>query len=792
MLTLTQVKQNIEAMEKQGASPADIQGYLDSLNGKIAKDSPVAPAPISQPTIGETQTKIIPGNNMFSKIGNALISSEQKFGKSIADSLPAFVPGSAAWTNKENTKLMASSQQITDNLLKTIKEKKARGEDTTRLEAALQQQMKDSGKPPIDINEVNASVNKTAKQVFGEGLGVFTDIATAGTYGNAAKGAQTGKLLVAGKASGKAAGFLGKAGIKSTIAPVAGKATPNIIGLASKEATKSYPKAIAMGALRGAAKAAPMGAAAGAGQGFSRALQDDKDLGEATLDAAQGAIVGGVAAGAVGGVTGGLSGWNNRRIEIKDGLKNAFIPDDQIDDALVQVERKTTGMKEMLKKAASEGDDDAKTMLEQIFKKNGTYVSEEAANRVDDIAADLNARKPGLGDKFKASIDINDVTPEELGIKAQDAVNSFKKIDPDVIQYKVVNGKKTTDEAAIDAVKKGFDEKDVAFVKNLSAEDKAIARKAASIAKAGANDKTFARQSLEESGKVVVDQAKTLQKAKQQIGQQLGALRVQLADVPVDLTKTSSTFMQDLAEAGVQVTDEGLDFANSRYANVPDVQKAIATAYGRVSSAGQNTTAKTADIIRQQLGTEVDLSAMSGTMDKSAKRILQRLYANLGDNLTSIDPNYAELSTKYSRLSDTLDDFQRSLGKDFKATDSLSGLKAGEVMRRMLGNASSNPVRIAEEMQTLARQYGYNPNVNVRNQLVFNQLLEDLLGSSQSQNLQSQLTKANLNAQEVVQTAADVATGNASGITSKVFKGLRLLRQVTPEDKLKALEALLN
>lgn len=764
MLTETrrqQLDKIVQQMVANKESDSNIQFVVNDFKQKYANEAPAQAEPIAP----ETQTKIIPGKGILPTIGNAVIASEEKFGKSIADALPAFVPGSAAWTNKQNETLMAQSQDITNKLLATIKEKKAKGEDTTRLENALQQHLKDTGKPPIDINETNASINKSAKQIFGEGLGVAADIATAGSYGKAATGAKSFKIT---------------------------KATPNIIGLATKEATKSYPSAILKGAAQGAVKAAPMGVVAGAGQGFSRALQDNKNVGEAAIDAVQGGIVGGVSAGVLGAVTGGVSGGVKRFLDVRQGLKGAYLPDEKMDQALTQVEHKTTGMKEMLQKAADQGDEDAKGMLAQVFRKNGTYVPEEAANRVDDIVADLNSRKAGLGDKFKASIDINDITPEELNIKAQEAVNSFKKIDPNVIQYKVVNGKKVKDSDAIEAIKKGFNDGDVAFVKNLSAEDKSIAKKAVAIAEAGAGDKTFARQSLEESGKVVVDQAKTLSKAKQQIGQELGALRGKLANTPVDLSKTTKTFLDDIAEAGVQVTDEGLDFSQSRYANVPDVQKAIATAYGRISTTGQNATAKSADIIRQQLGTEVDLSSMSGTMDKSAKRILQRLYANLGDNLTSIDPKYAELSTKYSRLSETLDDFQQALGKDFKGTDSLSSQKAGEVMRRMLGNASANPVRIAENMQTLARQYGYNPNVNVRNQLVFNQILEDLLGSPQSQNLQSQLTKANLNAAEVAQTAADVATGNASGIASKVFKGLRLVRQVTPEEKLQALKALLE
>jgi hypothetical protein len=65
-------------------------------------------------------------DGILKTIGKTLISSELKFGKSIADALPGFVPGSAAWTNKQNEELMKRSEEIANNLLKTIKEKKAR------------------------------------------------------------------------------------------------------------------------------------------------------------------------------------------------------------------------------------------------------------------------------------------------------------------------------------------------------------------------------------------------------------------------------------------------------------------------------------------------------------------------------------------------------------------------------------------------------------------------------------------------------------------------------------------
>lgn len=225
----------------------------------FGSDAPAAPA----------QNK----DGMLKTFGKALISSELNFGKSIADALPSFVPGSAAWTNKQNEEIMAQNQVITDNLLKTIKEKKAKGEDTTHLEAVLQQHLKDTSKPAIDINETNASVNKSAKQIFGEGLGVATDILAAGAYGKAAKGAQSGKLLISGPVSNTVASALGKAGIGSTVYQKA--ATPVVKELAKETLGQT---------LKGIAKKTAVRAAEGAGVGYAYDVANKAQANEDTKD----------------------------------------------------------------------------------------------------------------------------------------------------------------------------------------------------------------------------------------------------------------------------------------------------------------------------------------------------------------------------------------------------------------------------------------------------------------------------------------------------------------------------
>lgn len=775
MLTRTQVQQNIDAMEKQGASQEEIQGYLDTLQGKIAPDQPKQAETTQTPEgLG---TKIWNGAKA---VGNFLTASEQKFGKSIADAMPAFVPGSAAWTNKENEKIFASQNDQMTNMLKKRKEMKAAGQDTTRLDAAINDLNTRMSKPAIDINETNASVNKSAKQIFGEGLGVAADILSAGSYGKAAQGAEAGKLLIAGKTSGLAGKVLSKAGIESTVAPAAG-ALPSVVGGGTKA------MAALKGAFQGAKQGATSGLVFGASQGATRAMQDNKSNADIVNDAVVGGMGGAITGGVVGGVVGGTSGYINRRREINKMLEPAMVPDQTTTQ--LRSEIASHADEASFKGAIAKGD----LNIDQVYQKNGTLNPELAKGRIDDIAANLEKTIPGAGEKYRTLIDPNKTTFGELISKADDVIDESKNIPADVIKFSVdANGKKVVDQQAHEALKAGISDQDVAFIKNASPEDRKIFDRAMKVAEQASKDKTYSKQPIEEAGKVLVDQVKTINKARQQVGSELGALRGKLATTPVNLTDTTTNFLNDLSEAGVQVTDKGLDFSSSKYANVPEIQKALTSAYARVNALGDAPTAKMADTIRQQLGTEVDLGSMAGTMDKSAKRILQRLYGGLGENITLIDPKYAELSQKYSALNGAMEDFQRVLGKDFKATDLHSSLRAGEVGRRILGNASARPLSLVQTIQDLARANGYNKNIDARSQFLFANFLEDLFGTSQAQNLQSQVTKGVNAAQEAAGAVTDVATGNASGLISKaVRKGINLVRNVTPERQINAVKALI-
>lgn len=162
--------------------------------------------------------------------------------------------------NKSIENVQSDQIQIQEQLLKRIKEKKARGEDASRLEGALadiNDEIKRTGEGANKLLNPNEITNK---QVLGDALQLAT------TAGGA-------------------------------------KLTSGLVGSASS-ATTGFVSGLAQGAKAGAIG----GGAVGALTGASQALQEDKNLGGIVTDTVIGAGIGGVTGGVLGGITGGISG----------------------------------------------------------------------------------------------------------------------------------------------------------------------------------------------------------------------------------------------------------------------------------------------------------------------------------------------------------------------------------------------------------------------------------------------------------------------------------------------------
>lgn len=174
-------------------------------------------------------------------------SSEQKFGQTLGDALAV---------NSKDYKEAAEAQIALDDLNvklgKAIVKLKKEGKDTSKLEKLYQS---NTGRV-FEPEKIAPSVTKTTKQIFGEGLGVATDIIGAGTIGGGAK------ALVA-----KPAGAV----------------------------------------LRGLGTGMLGGAEFGIAQGVAGGMQENKSASDIAKQGLVGGLYGGIAGGVLGAATGKLS-----------------------------------------------------------------------------------------------------------------------------------------------------------------------------------------------------------------------------------------------------------------------------------------------------------------------------------------------------------------------------------------------------------------------------------------------------------------------------------------------------
>lgn len=199
----------------------------------------------------------MPQKSFLGELGKSLVQSERNFGQSIAGAIGGVAPSLAG--GKEIDSANQLQRQMQENMANAIRDKRARGEDASKLINALK--TVDSQVNFYDIlnKSTGNSQDKTARQVFGEGLGVATDIIGAGALPGG-----VGQMT-------KATGFA--------------------------QGVKAGAKAGAIG-----------GGIFGASQGVARSAQENKTGGEIVGQGIQGGLIGGAAGGVIGGAIGGVSG----------------------------------------------------------------------------------------------------------------------------------------------------------------------------------------------------------------------------------------------------------------------------------------------------------------------------------------------------------------------------------------------------------------------------------------------------------------------------------------------------
>lgn len=188
--------------------------------------------------------------------------------------------------------------------------------------------------------------------------------------------------------------------------------------------------------------------------------------------------------------------------------------------------------------------------------------------------------------------------------------------------------------------------------------------------------------------------------------------------------------------------------------------------------------------IRQRLFSEANLAkARLETFSDAATRDIEKIRGLLAEH-GGFPDEYMELNTQMARTIPVLQQVSRTMGHKGGLDDLLTReLKAGEIARRLLGNASSRPLELIRDVVDLAEETGFKMTDDILKQVGFSELLEETIGITQKSGLAGGIEKG---------TNAALELGSAKGVLRGASKAVDVVTGRSTEEKIRALKKLLQ
>lgn len=347
------------------------------------------------------------------------------------------------------------------------------------------------------------------------------------------------------------------------------------------------------------------------------------------------------------------------------------------------------------------------------------------------------------------------------------------------------------------AAKTGISPETSHFILNSQPTDKQAFRSMLEMADNAKKTLRPTSRPVEIPGRAIIERVRHIDTIRKIAGQDIGRVVREMPSTAFVPENALSTFRTGLEEMGITLARGGrLNFTQSAITGADEqrlLQRiAIDLKLGAPKSLVNGGTSHT---IRQRIFNMLNLGKQQGQLgsysEVLANKTREALKLDIIKNSGSKGQQYAQASERYAKTERALTDFYALIGKKWQGkSDELLSLRAGEVGNRILGNASANPLDIIGRLEDIAKEFGFKGQNNPIDQLIFNDLLEDLLGSTQTRSLRGQVGRGVKDAGlDPAGIATDVATANVPGMLKKAVD---FARGITPEEQLRVLRELLR
>lgn len=329
------------------------------------------------------------------------------------------------------------------------------------------------------------------------------------------------------------------------------------------------------------------------------------------------------------------------------------------------------------------------------------------------------------------------------------------------------------------ATKTGFDEKQAALISTMNPVDKEVAKRLVDLAEQASKDLRVVQRPTDIVGQNLIKKQKPIELLRTQFGKEVDEASKSLRGKTVDTTPLVSKVESVLDDLNIKRTDDGFNFEESVFKNVPTIQKQITNAFKDIDNLGGD--AYKTHILKKSIDEIVDYGTTGEGLKGTAGATLKSLRREADTLLDSAFPDYNKANTKYSEIRDVLESSSDIFGKK-----GINEQKAGQAMRRIFSNASSrgDVMELLDKIDAVAKKYKVETGENLLDQALFTEILEDLYGTQATTSLQGEVKKAI--------GALDVLRDPVKGIPKAAAEGVETLTARTADARKEFIKQLLK
>lgn len=273
-------------------------------------------------------------------------------------------------------------------------------------------------------------------------------------------------------------------------------------------------------------------------------------------------------------------------------------------------------------------------------------------------------------------------------------------------------------------------------------------------------------------------------KARKDIGAALGDVVEALPDTKLDISPQVKQISDLLQSKGIAISKKGRLFGDTVVqGDLPIYQRMwdLIKPLENVSQA----TPKRLDEIRRVIFKEFNLAkARTQPFSDEALKVAEKFRQVLAEPISAIDENYMKLSQAYAEITSPLEEFTKLINYKGNLDDiGEKTLKAGEVAQRVLGNAADRPTSVISDLENAVRKYGFKGKGNWQDQVWLSDLIEEIVGSTQTRSLAGGVKRGTTN-------AIENALGQAAQSGNILSAGIGLIRGASEPTKEEAISAI--